>query len=67
MFKFPNDIVNKFHIIFFILILFSFTTFAQQLAQDKSHVEKERAAAHAMKYDISNIIPLYEDLYEKFL
>ena len=42
MFKFPNDIVNKFHIIFFILILFSFTTFAQQLAQDKSHVEKER-------------------------
>jgi chromosome segregation ATPase len=43
MFKFLNDIVNKFHIIFFILILFSFTTFAQQLAQDKSHVEKERA------------------------
>lgn len=43
MFKFPNDIVNKFHIIFFILILFSFTTFAQQLAQDKSQMEKERA------------------------
>ena len=28
---------------------------------------KKRAAAHAMKYDISNVIPLYEDLYEKFL
>ena len=28
---------------------------------------KERAAKHAMKYDISNIIPLYENLYEKFL
>lgn len=28
---------------------------------------KARAAKHAMKYDISNIIPLYENLYEKFL
>ena len=28
---------------------------------------KGRAAKHAMKYDISNIIPLYENLYEKFL
>ena len=28
---------------------------------------KERAAAHARKYDIANIIPLYEQLYEKFL
>ena len=28
---------------------------------------KERAAKHAMRYDISNIIPLYENLYEKFL
>jgi glycosyltransferase involved in cell wall biosynthesis len=28
---------------------------------------KNRAAAHAKKYDISNIIPEYEKLYEKFL
>ena len=28
---------------------------------------KVRAAAHARKFDISNIIPLYENLYEKFL
>src|SRR5687767_9694635 len=28
---------------------------------------KGRAAKYAMKYDISNIIPLYENLYEKFL
>jgi len=28
---------------------------------------KERAAAHAQQYDIANIIPLYEKLYEKFL
>lgn len=28
---------------------------------------KERAAAHARKYDISNIVPVYEALYEKFL
>lgn len=28
---------------------------------------KERAAAHARKYDIHNIIPQYEKLYEKFL
>jgi glycosyltransferase involved in cell wall biosynthesis len=28
---------------------------------------KERAAAHAKKFDISNIIPIYENLYEKFL
>jgi L-malate glycosyltransferase len=28
---------------------------------------KEKAAAHAKKYDIANIIPLYERLYEKFL
>ena len=28
---------------------------------------KERAAAHAKKYDIGNIIPIYERLYEKFL
>jgi N-acetyl-alpha-D-glucosaminyl L-malate synthase BshA len=28
---------------------------------------KSRAAAHAKKYDITNIVPLYENLYEKFL
>ena len=28
---------------------------------------KERAAAHARKYDISNIVPLYEKLYMRFL
>jgi N-acetyl-alpha-D-glucosaminyl L-malate synthase BshA len=28
---------------------------------------KERAAEHAKVYDIANIIPLYEKLYEKFL
>jgi L-malate glycosyltransferase len=28
---------------------------------------KTRAAAHAKKYDISNIIPVYEKLYERFL
>src|SRR5687767_4702389 len=28
---------------------------------------KERAASHAKKFDISNIVPLYEKLYERFL
>jgi N-acetyl-alpha-D-glucosaminyl L-malate synthase BshA len=28
---------------------------------------KERAAAHAMKYDIQHIVPVYEKLYERFL
>ncbi|HQV59785.1 MAG: N-acetyl-alpha-D-glucosaminyl L-malate synthase BshA [Chitinophagaceae bacterium] len=28
---------------------------------------KERAAEHAKKFDIHNIVPLYEKLYEKFL
>jgi N-acetyl-alpha-D-glucosaminyl L-malate synthase BshA len=28
---------------------------------------KERAATHARKYDISNIVPLYEKLYMRFL
>ncbi len=28
---------------------------------------KERAAAHAQRYDISNIVPIYEKLYERFL
>ena len=28
---------------------------------------KKRAAAHAKKYDIANIVPIYEKLYERFL
>jgi len=28
---------------------------------------KKRAADHAMKYDISNIVPLYEELYQRHL
>lgn len=28
---------------------------------------KEKAAVHAMKYDIANIVPIYEKLYERFL
>lgn len=28
---------------------------------------KMNAAAHAKKYDISNIVPVYEKLYERFL
>ena len=28
---------------------------------------KERAAAHARKYDIQHIVPIYEKLYERFL
>lgn len=28
---------------------------------------KERAAAHARKFDISHIVPIYEKLYERFL
>src|SRR5688572_29944544 len=28
---------------------------------------KERAAEHATKFDIANIVPLYEKLYERFL
>lgn len=28
---------------------------------------KERAAAHARKFDIANIVPIYEKLYESFL
>jgi len=28
---------------------------------------KERAAAHAKKFDIANIVPVYEKLYERFL
>lgn len=28
---------------------------------------KKRAAGHAKKYDIANIVPVYEELYERFL
>jgi hypothetical protein len=28
---------------------------------------KKRAAAHAKKYDIQNIVPEYEKLYQRFL
>ena len=31
------------------------------------HQFKKNAAAHAKKFDISKIIPLYEKLYERFL
>jgi len=34
---------------------------------DVLNVFKKNAAAHARKFDISNIIPLYEKLYERFL
>ena len=34
---------------------------------DRLNEFKRRAAAHAKKYDISNIVPLYEKLYERFL
>jgi glycosyltransferase involved in cell wall biosynthesis len=31
------------------------------------NVFKKKAAEHARKYDIANIVPLYEKLYERFL
>ena len=34
---------------------------------DRLNEFKRRAAAHAKKYDISNIVPIYEKLYERFL
>ena len=34
---------------------------------DRLNEFKRRAAAHAKKYDISNIVPVYEKLYERFL
>lgn len=38
------------------------------LKSDKTLQEfKERAAEHATKFDIHNIVPIYEALYEKFL
>lgn len=42
---------------------------ALDILQDDQTLEgfKKRAAAHARKYDIGNIIPIYEKLYERFL
>ncbi len=42
---------------------------ALKIIKDKEVLNqfKKRAAAHAKKYDISNIIPEYEKLYERFL
>jgi N-acetyl-alpha-D-glucosaminyl L-malate synthase BshA len=38
------------------------------LENDKTlNAFKQRAAAHALKFDIGNIIPVYEKLYERFL
>jgi hypothetical protein len=34
---------------------------------DTLNVFKKKAAEHARKYDIANIVPLYEKLYERFL
>lgn len=42
---------------------------AIKILRDKNVLNefKERAATHAAKYDISKIVPLYENLYERFL
>ncbi len=42
---------------------------ALDILQDDDTLEafKRRAAAHARKYDIGNIVPIYEKLYERFL
>jgi len=42
---------------------------AISILQDDSSLKefKKRSAAHAKKYDIHNIVPLYEKLYERFL
>jgi L-malate glycosyltransferase len=42
---------------------------AISILKDKSVLNefKNRAAAHARKYDIHHIVPLYENLYERFL
>jgi N-acetyl-alpha-D-glucosaminyl L-malate synthase BshA len=42
---------------------------ALEILRDENKLQKfkERAAAHAKKFDISNIIPIYEKLYERFL
>lgn len=47
----------------------SMTTQALQVLKDDITLAgfKERSAAHARKYDIHHIIPLYEKLYERFL
>lgn len=43
--------------------------YALDILKDNSVLKqfKEKAAAHARKYDIQQIIPLYEQLYERFL
>jgi N-acetyl-alpha-D-glucosaminyl L-malate synthase BshA len=45
------------------------SNFALQVLEDDNTLAtfKANAAAHAKKYDISNIIPIYEKLYERFL
>ena len=42
---------------------------APQILKDDKVLKgfKERAAAHAKQYDITNIVPHYEKLYERFL
>ena len=42
---------------------------AISILEDKTVLNefKKRAAAHARKYDITNIVPIYETLYERFL
>lgn len=43
--------------------------YAMQILKENGslNVFKEKAAVHARKYDIANIVPLYEKLYERFL
>ena len=45
------------------------SNYALEILKDEAVLKlfKANAAAHAKKYDISNIIPLYEKLYERFL
>ncbi len=45
------------------------TNYALEMIKDDAvlKVFKTNAAEHAKKYDISNIIPIYEKLYERFL
>ena len=42
---------------------------ALDILQDDQTLDgfKKRAAAHAKKFDIGNIVPIYEKLYERFL
>jgi glycosyltransferase involved in cell wall biosynthesis len=43
--------------------------YAMKILEDEELLKrfKSNAAAHAKKFDISNIVPLYEKLYERFL